>query len=176
MAPLGAFGAMAFTIGRYGLVTLLSLGKLMLAVYATCFVFIFVGLGVIAALAGFSIIGFIRYIMDEILIVLGTSSSESVLPRMIAKMEDLGCDPAVVGLVDPDRIFVQSGWHLHLSDDGGAVPGAGDQHGSVAVAADRILAVLLLTSRAPRESPGRASSCWRRRYPRSVPSPSPRSP
>jgi aerobic C4-dicarboxylate transport protein len=101
LAPLGAFGAMAFTIGRYGLVTLLSLGQLMVAVYATCLIFIFVVLGGIAALTGFNILSFIRYIMDEILIVLGTSSSESVLPRMIAKMEDLGCEPAVVGLVIP---------------------------------------------------------------------------
>ncbi len=101
VAPLGAFGAMAFTIGRYGLVTLLSLGQLMLAFYATCLVFIFVALGIVAALAGFSIFSFIRYLKEELLIVLGTSSSESVLPRMVAKMEDLGCEPAVVGLVIP---------------------------------------------------------------------------
>jgi aerobic C4-dicarboxylate transport protein len=101
LAPLGAFGAMAFTIGRYGLVTLLSLGQLMGAVYLTCLIFIFGVLGIIAALSGFSIISFIRYIREELLIVLGTSSSESVLPRMIAKMEDLGCDASVVGLVIP---------------------------------------------------------------------------
>jgi len=101
VAPLGAFGAMAFTIGRYGLVTLLSLGQLMAAVYLTCLVFIFLVLGSICAMCGFSIIGFIRYIKEELLIVLGTSSSESVLPRMLAKMEDLGCDPSVVGLVIP---------------------------------------------------------------------------
>jgi aerobic C4-dicarboxylate transport protein len=101
LAPLGAFGAMAFTIGRYGIVTLLSLGQLMAAFYVTCLIFIFVVLGSIAALTGFNIISFIRYIKEELLIVLGTSSSESVLPRMIAKMEDLGCDPAVVGLVIP---------------------------------------------------------------------------
>jgi len=101
VAPIGAFGAMAFTIGRYGIVTLLSLGQLMAAVYITCLIFIFGVLGVIAALTGFSIIGFIRYIKEELLIVLGTSSSESVLPGMIAKMEDLGCEASVVGLVIP---------------------------------------------------------------------------
>ena len=101
VAPLGAFGAMAFTIGKYGLGTLLSLGKLMAGVYATCLLFIFVVLGVVGWLAGFSILKFIRYIKEELLIVLGTSSSESVLPRMIAKMEILGCDKSVVGLVIP---------------------------------------------------------------------------
>jgi len=101
VAPFGAFGAMAFTIGKYGLVTLLSLGQLMASFYLTCLIFIFVVLGVVAALSGFSIVSFIRYIKEELLIVLGTSSSESVLPAMIAKMENLGCDPSVVGLVIP---------------------------------------------------------------------------
>ena len=101
VAPLGAFGAMAFTIGKYGLGTLLSLGKLMLCFYATCLVFIFLVLGTIAALSGFNILKFIAYIKEELLIVLGTSSSESVLPRMIAKMKVLGCEESVVGLVIP---------------------------------------------------------------------------
>src|SRR4051794_10266627 len=87
VAPIGAFGAMAFTTGRYGLVTPLSLGQLMLAFYTTCLIFVFVVLGIIAAVAGFNIFSFVRYIKEELLIVLGTSSSESVLPRMIAKME-----------------------------------------------------------------------------------------
>jgi len=100
-APIGAFGAMAFTIGKYGIGTLLSLGQLMLCFYATCLIFIFVVLGTIARLTGFSIIRFIKYIKEELLIVLGTSSSESVLPRMIAKMERLGADESVVGLVIP---------------------------------------------------------------------------
>ena len=100
-APLGAFGAMAFTIGKYGVATLLSLGKLMGAFYLTCVIFIVVVLGTIAALAGFNIFKFIRYIKEELLIVLGTSSSESALPRMIAKMENLGCEKSVVGLVIP---------------------------------------------------------------------------
>nr|WP_293850448.1 cation:dicarboxylase symporter family transporter [Steroidobacter sp.] len=101
VAPIGAFGAMAFTIGKYGVATLLSLGKLMLCFYATCLIFILVVLGAIARLHGFRILAFIRYIKDELLIVLGTSSSESVLPRMLAKMENLGVRKAVVGLVIP---------------------------------------------------------------------------
>ncbi len=101
VAPLGAFGAMAFTIGKYGLGTLLPLGKLMLCFYATCLVFIFLVLGTIAALTGFSIFKFIGYIKEELLIVLGTSSSESVLPRMINRMKALGCEESVVGLVIP---------------------------------------------------------------------------
>ena len=100
-APIGAFGAMAFTIGKYGLGTLLSLGHLMAGVYATCLIFIFIVLGGIARLCGFNILKFIRYIKEELLIVLGTSSSESVLPRMIAKLENLGCEESVVGLVIP---------------------------------------------------------------------------
>jgi aerobic C4-dicarboxylate transport protein len=100
-APIGAFGAMAFTIGKYGVTTLLSLGQLMACFYATCLIFIFGVLGAIAWLCGFSIWKFIRYIKEELLIVLGTSSSESVLPRMIAKLENLGCKESVVGLVIP---------------------------------------------------------------------------
>jgi len=101
VAPLGAFGAMAFTIGKYGVGTLASLGKLMAVFYLTCLIFIFVVLGGIARLAGFSIWKFIKYIKEELLIVLGTSSSESVLPRMINKLENLGCKESVVGLVIP---------------------------------------------------------------------------
>ena len=101
LAPLGAFGAMAFTIGRYGLGSLVSLGKLMLGVYVTCLLFVFIILGAIAAWTGFSIFKFLRYIGEEILIVLGTSSSESALPRLMAKLEYLGCAKPVVGLVVP---------------------------------------------------------------------------
>jgi aerobic C4-dicarboxylate transport protein len=101
VAPIGAFGAMAFTIGKYGLGSLLSLGKLMGTFYLTCLLFIFVVLGTIARLHGFSIWRFIKYIKEELLIVLGTSSSESVLPRMMAKMENLGAKKSVVGLVIP---------------------------------------------------------------------------
>jgi len=101
LAPIGAFGAMAFTIGKYGLGSLLSLGKLMGTFYLTCLVFIFVILGAISFFHGFSIWKFIKYIKEELLIVLGTSSSESVLPRMLAKMENLGVKKSVVGLVIP---------------------------------------------------------------------------
>ncbi|TMH50730.1 MAG: dicarboxylate/amino acid:cation symporter [Betaproteobacteria bacterium] len=100
-APIGAFGAMAFTIGKYGVASLVPLAKLMGSFYFTCLLFIFVVLGLIARWAGFSIIRFIAYIKEELLIVLGTSSSESVLPRMMAKMEKLGCSKSVVGLVIP---------------------------------------------------------------------------
>ncbi len=101
VAPLGAFGAMAFTIGAYGVGALVSLAKLMATFYATCIVFIAVVLGIIARLHGFSIWKFIKYIKEELFIVLGTSSSESVLPRMIAKLENLGVKKSVVGLVIP---------------------------------------------------------------------------
>jgi len=101
VAPIGAFGAMAFTIGKYGVGSLLSLGKLMGTFYLTCLVFLLIVLGGIARAHGFSILKFIRYIKEELLIVLGTSSSESVLPRMMAKMENLGVKKSTVGLVIP---------------------------------------------------------------------------
>ena len=101
VAPIGAFGAMAFTIGKFGLGSLTKLGMLMGSFYLTCLLFIFIVLGTIAKLCGFSIIKFIKYIKEELLIVLGTSSSESVLPRMMAKLENLGCTKSVVGLVIP---------------------------------------------------------------------------
>src|SRR5881394_983645 len=101
VAPIGAFGAMAFTIGKYGVGSLVSLGKLMGTFYATCLFFVFIVLGLIARFHGFSIWKFIKYIKEELLIVLGTSSSESVLPRMMAKMENLGARKSVVGLVIP---------------------------------------------------------------------------
>ncbi|MEO5660318.1 MAG: dicarboxylate/amino acid:cation symporter [Polaromonas sp.] len=101
VAPIGAFGAMAFTIGKYGVGSLLSLGYLMAAFYLTCLIFIFGVLGTIARIHGFSIWKFIKYIKEELLIVLGTSSSESVLPRMMEKMENLGAKKTTVGLVIP---------------------------------------------------------------------------
>src|SRR5262249_22963619 len=101
LAPIGAFGAMAFTVGRYGIGSLLSLGKLMAAGFITCGLFVFLVLGAIARMVGFSLFKFLRYIGEEILIVLGTSSSESVLPRLMTKMERLGCSRSVVGLVVP---------------------------------------------------------------------------
>jgi aerobic C4-dicarboxylate transport protein len=101
LAPIGAFGAMAFTIGKYGFHSLVSLGALMGSFYATCLLFIFGALGIVARLHGFSIWRFVKYIKDELLIVLGTSSSETVLPRMMAKLEKLGASRPVVGLVIP---------------------------------------------------------------------------
>ena len=101
LAPIGAFGAMAFTMGKYGVRSLVSLGALMGSFYTTCLLFIFVALGIVARLHGFSIWRFLKYIKDELLIVLGTSSSETVLPRMMAKLERLGAAKPVVGLVIP---------------------------------------------------------------------------
>ncbi|WOA53629.1 dicarboxylate/amino acid:cation symporter [Dickeya solani] len=101
LAPLGAFGAMAFTIGKYGVGTLVQLGQLIICFYITCILFVVLVLGSIARATGFSIFKFIRYIREELLIVLGTSSSESALPRMLEKMEKLGCKKSVVGLVIP---------------------------------------------------------------------------
>jgi aerobic C4-dicarboxylate transport protein len=101
LAPLAAFGAMAFTIGKYGVGTLVELLKLLACVYITCLAFIFIVLGAIMRSIGFSLWKFLRYIREELLLVLGTSSSESALPPMLAKMERLGCDKAVVGLVLP---------------------------------------------------------------------------
>jgi aerobic C4-dicarboxylate transport protein len=100
-APIGAFGAMAFTIGKYGFGALLPLAKLMGSFYLTCFIFIIGVLGTIAKITGFSIVRFIIYIKEELLIVLGTSSSESALPSLMNKLEKLGCAKSVVGLVVP---------------------------------------------------------------------------
>ena len=101
VAPIGAFGAMAFTIGSFGIGTLWNLIALILTFYGTSILFVLVVLGTIAHFAGFSILRFIAYIKDELLIVLGTSSSETVLPHMIQKMERLGASKSVVGLVIP---------------------------------------------------------------------------
>lgn len=100
-APIGAFGGMAFSVGKYGLGTLLPMMKLMGSVYLTCFLFIFVVLNAICRYYKFSLWQYLKYIRQEILIVLGTSSSESVLPSMMKKMEDIGCEKSVVGLVIP---------------------------------------------------------------------------
>ena len=100
-APLAAFGAMAFTIGRYGVGTLLSLAKLMACVYVTCAVFVLVGLGLVMRANGLRIWPLLWYLREEFLLVLGTSSSESALPRLMEKLERLGCAKPVVGLVVP---------------------------------------------------------------------------
>ena len=101
LAPIGAFGAMAFTVGRYGVGTLVSLGQLMAGMYITCLFFVFVVLGGIARVTGFSLLRFLKYISEEILIVLGTSSSESALPKIMEKLERIGCPKPIVGLVVP---------------------------------------------------------------------------
>ena len=101
LAPIGAFGAMAFTIGKYGVGTLVSLGSLVLTFYLTSAAFVIVVLGAIAKLNGFSIFALLRYLKSELLLVLGTSSSEAALPALIEKMERAGCSKAVVGLVVP---------------------------------------------------------------------------
>lgn len=116
LAPVGAFGAMAFTIGKYGFGALHHLGLLLLGVYATCLVFIFGVLSIIARLAGFSLWRFLIYIREELLVVLGTSTSESVLPRLMLKLENLGCAKPVVGLVVPTGYaFNLDGTAIYLS-------------------------------------------------------------
>jgi aerobic C4-dicarboxylate transport protein len=100
-APLGAFGAIAFTVGRFGAGSLVSLGKLLGGFYLTCLIFVFGVLWPVCAWVGFSLPKLLRYIREELLIVFATTSSETVLPRMIARMEDLGCEESVVGLVIP---------------------------------------------------------------------------
>lgn len=101
LAPIGAFGAMGFTIGKYGLAALIKLGALVATFYATSLIFVLVVLGIVAALAGFSILKFLAYIREELLIVLGTSSSESVLPQIMEKLQRLGAGKTTVGLVIP---------------------------------------------------------------------------
>ena len=116
LAPIGAFGGMAFTIGKYGIATLLPLGKLMLVVYVTMFLFIFVVLNLILRYYKLRLGPFLSFIKEEILLVLGTSSSESALPRMIDKMERLGCSRSVAGLVIPTGYsFNLDGTSIYLS-------------------------------------------------------------
>ncbi|MDB6082998.1 MAG: C4-dicarboxylate transporter [Gammaproteobacteria bacterium] len=101
LAPIGAFGAMAFTIGKYGFASLLALGKLMGSFYLTCLLFVFGALGLVARMHGFGMWRLLRYLREDLFIVLGTSSSESVLPRLMSKLEKLGVGKQVVGLVVP---------------------------------------------------------------------------
>jgi aerobic C4-dicarboxylate transport protein len=116
LAPLGAGGAMAFTIGRYGVAALRPLALLMGSFYLTCLIFVFVVLGTVAALTGFNIVRFIGYIGDEILTVLGTSSSESALVPLMQKLERLGCSKSVVGLVVPSGYsFNLDGTNIYLT-------------------------------------------------------------
>jgi len=116
LAPLGAFGGMAFTIGKFGLHTLIPLGKLMLTVYATMLIFVFIILGAIMRYYKESIWQFLKYIKEELLLVLGTSSSESALPSIMIKLEKMGCSKSVVGLVVPTGYsFNLDGTSIYLS-------------------------------------------------------------
>ncbi len=115
-APIGAFGGMAYTIGKYGIATLLPLGKLMLTVYITMALFVFVCLGLILRYYKISILKFLNYIKEELLIVLGTSSSEAALPSLMEKLEKMGCAKPVVGLVVPAGYsFNLDGTTIYLS-------------------------------------------------------------
>ncbi len=147
VAPLGAFGAMAFTIGKYGVGSLASLGKLMGTFYLTCLVFIFVILGTIAKLHGFNIWKFIKYIKEELFIVLGTSSSEAALPRMMMKLENLGATKSVVGLVIPTGYsFNLDGTSIYLTMAAMFIAQATDTPMTL-MQQITLLAVLLLTSK-----------------------------
>jgi DAACS family dicarboxylate/amino acid:cation (Na+ or H+) symporter/aerobic C4-dicarboxylate transport protein len=116
VAPIGAFGGIAFTVGKYGIGTLKSFGELMLCVYLTSAVFIVVVLGVIMRMCGLSLWKFLRYIKDEILITFGTASTEAVLPQMLVKLEQLGCKKSVVGMVLPTGYtFNADGTSIYLT-------------------------------------------------------------
>ena len=147
LAPIGAFGAMAYTVGTYGSGSLLALGKLMAGVYMTCLAFIVLVLGSIAAATGFSLLKLLKYISEEILIVLGTSSSESALPRLMAKLEYLGCAKPVVGLVVPTGYsFNLDGTSIYMSMAAIFVAQASGVHLSLGQELT-LLGVLLLTSK-----------------------------
>jgi aerobic C4-dicarboxylate transport protein len=147
LAPIGAFGAMAFTVGRYGIGSLLSLGKLMAGVYITCLFFILVVLGIVVRLAGLRLLALLRYIAEEILLVLGTSSSESALPRLMMKLEQLGCSKPVVGLVVPTGYsFNLDGTSIYMTMAAVFVAQASGLHLSLREQLS-ILAILLLTSK-----------------------------
>ncbi|HVP67421.1 MAG TPA: dicarboxylate/amino acid:cation symporter [Anaeromyxobacteraceae bacterium] len=147
VAPLGAFGAMAFTVGKYGIASLLSLGKLIAAFYATSLLFVIVVLGAVLRWTGLNVFRFLRYIREEIFIVLGTSSSESALPLLMGKMERLGCSKPVVGLVVPmGYSFNLDGTSIYLTLATLFIAQATNTHVSLAQEME-ILAVLLLTSK-----------------------------
>ncbi|HDL8054991.1 TPA: dicarboxylate/amino acid:cation symporter [Yersinia enterocolitica] len=147
LAPIGAFGAMAFTIGKYGVGSLVQLGQLIICFYITCVLFVVVVLGSIAKFNGFNIFKFIRYIKEELLIVLGTSSSESVLPRMLDKMEKAGCKKSVVGLVIPTGYsFNLDGTSIYLTMAAVFIAQATNTHMDV-IHQVTLLVVLLLSSK-----------------------------
>ncbi len=147
LAPIGAFGAMAFTIGKYGVSTLWSLAGLMATFYLTCLLFILVVLGGISRFHGFSITKFIYYIREELLVVLGTSSSESVLPKIMKKLEDAGASKSTVGLVIPTGYsFNLDGTAIYLTMAAVFIAQALDIQMSLTQQLT-LLAVLLITSK-----------------------------
>lgn len=147
LAPIGAFGAMAFTIGKYGVGSLQQLAYLMGTFYVTCALFVFVLLNVIARLAGFSLLKFLRYIKEELLLVLGTSSSESALPRLMAKLEHAGANKSVVGLVVPTGYsFNLDGTSIYLTMAAVFIAQATNTNLSFAQEV-ALLGILLLTSK-----------------------------
>ena len=147
VAPIGAFGAMAFTIGNFGLKTLLPLGRLMLDVYTTMFLFVFVVLNLVARFYKFSLWQYLKYIREEIVLVLGTSSSEAALPQMIDKLERYGCPKTVVGLVIPAGYsFNLDGTSIYLSMASIFIAQAFGVHLSLAQQLT-LLAVLMVTSK-----------------------------
>jgi aerobic C4-dicarboxylate transport protein len=146
-APIGAFGAMAFTVGKYGLVSLGPLGKLIGTFYLTCILFVLIVLGIIARAAGFSIIKFLLYIKEEILLVLATSSSETALPTLMEKLERLGCSKPLVGLVVPTGYaFNTDGSSLYMTLAALFVAQATNTHLTL-MQQLTILAVAILTSK-----------------------------
>ena len=147
VAPIGAFGAMAYTIGAFGVKSLLPLGRLMLDVYLTMFLFIFIVLNLILRWYGFSLWEYLKFIREEILLVLGTSSSEAALPLMLEKMERYGCARSVVGLVIPAGYsFNLDGTSIYLSMAALFVAQAFGVHLSIAQQLS-VLGVLMLTSK-----------------------------
>ena len=137
VAPLGAFGGMAYTVAVFGSASLANLGLLMVTFWGTCAIFVFGILGLVARLSGFSIFRFIRMIRDELLIIVGTSSSETVLPRLLAKLEAAGASRQSRRHGHPDRLLVQPRRHVHLPHAGRAVHRPGGRRGPGDRRADR---------------------------------------
>ncbi len=145
--PLAAFGGMAYTVAVFGASSLKNLGTLMITFWVVCAIFVFVVLGAVSAWAGFSILKVIRLIKDELLIILGTSSSESVLPRLLTKLESAGGVAPDRRPGHPDRLLVQPRRHLHLPDAGRAVHHPGGQRDAADRRADRLALLMVLTSK-----------------------------
>lgn len=164
-APIGAFGAMAFTIGKYGIGSIANLAMLIGTFYLTSLLFVLVVLGAVARYNGFSILALIRYIKEELLLVLGTSSSEAALPALMNKMERAGCKRSVVGLVIPTGYsFNLDGTNIYMTLAALFIAQATDIPLSLS---DQILLLLvaMLSSAAPQASPALASLRWRQPCP-----------